>query len=469
MRTVSVVPVALFAMTAIASCGESARPSSGSPSGHDGGFGATGPGSANTGHTGTTSTTTSAATGSPAASSSSSGSGAPAGVGGSGGSSALQLVRHETFDAPFEEPAWTEDTYGPESPYHVDPFDEDGEFFRERGGATFEQGLAKFRSFRKSFTYGEAGWLTVELYGRDSDKNGEPETGGHFTSVNGKARLVSTRHYDAAILRSTDALPKRYRVEVTVSNISFGGKKNGSWTSDGKTNGYDGDEVADPWRFTDDDKQPISAVNENGLYFLCITDYARPAPHNNVFIHHHRKVVMDTDNNQYDGTSWSQVWDPLAQRPVEDGSHYVSMIWLNGETFGSEWTGNEFTSYTPGGFQTGPIFADKYLDGEAYVFSVERDEERYTMSVTGKFHYGGQTTYRASRAFRDTPVVWHYNEDAAEYTPPYHDETRSYLGSSYSTWPEGSAYPDHFLMGDPHINFYEGSAEFDDLKLYLPP
>jgi hypothetical protein len=177
---------------------------------------------------------------------------------------------------------------------------------------------------------------------------------------------------------------------------------------------------------------------------------------------------MDTDNNYYDGSPWSQVWNPSTQSAVADGSHYVSMIWLDGENFGSVWTGNNFTSYTPGGFQTGPIFADKYLDGESYVFAVERDIDRYTLSVSGNFFYGGQTTYSASRTFREAPVTWHYNQDASEYSAPYYNETQTYLGKSYSTWPEGSAYPDHFLFGDPHINFYEGTAEFDDVKLYLP-
>ena len=34
-------------------------------------------------------------------------------------------VHHETFDAPFAQPPWIEDTYGDASPYHVDMFDED--------------------------------------------------------------------------------------------------------------------------------------------------------------------------------------------------------------------------------------------------------------------------------------------------------------------------------------------------------
>lgn len=61
------------------------------------------------------------------------------------------------------------------------------------------------------------------------------------------------------------------------------------------------------------------------------------------------------------------------------------------------------------------------------------------MSATGRFAHGGATTYVASRSFRDRPPIWHAD----------------------------AAYPDHFLFGDPHINYYEGSAELDDLKLYV--
>lgn len=396
---------------------------------------------------------------------------------GSGAPEAIRWrrVHHETFDAPFASPPWVEDTYGDTSPYHVDAFDEDGAFFTERGGAGFAANLAGFRSFRSASRYGEGGWLTVERYGRDSDRDGIPETGGRFESVGGAARLISTRHYDGAMIRSTEPLPARYRIEVTVANIAFGGARDGQWAYGGKINGYDGDELADPWFFRDGNPAPRKAITQNGLYFLCITDYARPAPHNNVFIHHHRKVVMDTDHNEsgpepgatVHGT-WSKIWNPQTGRGEPDGSHYVSMLWLDGRNFGHDWFGNEFVSYTPGGWQTGAVFTDKYLDGERYRFAIERDGERYTMSVTGRFHHGGVTTYRASRRFREPPVTWHYNQTAAEYVPAAHDEVRRFGGTEVHTWPAGSAYPDHFFFGDPHINFYEGTAEFDDLELYLP-
>jgi len=385
-----------------------------------------------------------------------------------------RLVHHETFDAPAHEPPdWSEDSYGPDSPYHVDAFDEDGEFFVERGGTTFLAGLHAFRSFRKSYRYGADGWLTVELYGRDSDRDGTPETGGQLLIADGHARVLSTRHYDGVVVRSTEPLPARYRVEVTVSDVHFGGKQAEGWTLAGKTNGYDGDERADPWRFTDRTPEPLSAVGENGVYFLCITDYARPAPHNNVFIHHHRKVVMDSDNNMEE---WSQVWDPGTHTAARDGSRYVSMLWLDGSDFGSDWTGNAFVSYTTAGWQKDATFVDKYLEGERYVFAIERDGERYTLSVSGKFQHGGQTTYVASRRFSEPPVTWHYNQRADEYPGQNVKQTvkqtvnqhRTVLGKPFDTWPPGSAYPDYFFFGDPHINYYEGSAVYDDVKLYVP-
>ncbi len=65
-------------------------------------------------------------------------------------------------------------------------------------------------------------------------------------------------------------------------------------------------------------------------------------------------------------------------------------------------------------------------------------------------------------------MTWHYNQTAAEYAPAAYDQVRRYGDIEFHTWPAGSAYPDHFFFGDPHTNFYEGTAEFDDLDLYLP-
>lgn len=59
-------------------------------------------------------------------------------------------------------------------------------------------------------------------------------------------------------------------------------------------------------------------------------------------------------------------------------------------------------------------------------------------------------------------------ETPGEYDAPFYNQTKTFGGKTYDTWPEGSAYPDYFFFGDPHINYYEGTAMFDDVKLYLP-
>ncbi len=376
------------------------------------------------------------------------------------------LKYHETFDSKIQEPeAWIEDTYGDDSPWHVGPFDEDGEYFYDQYGENFHTALNKFRSFRKSFTYGENDWLTMELYGRDEDLDGIPESGGSFLAEDGKGKLIIPRHYDGAIIRSTNELPAIYRIQVTVSNINFGGDKNndGNWVEDGKYNGYDDKEKADPW-ILNNDGVGEEAINENGLYFLCITDYPNPAPHNNVFIHHHRKVVMDTDFNDYNGWSWSRVYNPQKGSFERDGNGYVGMLWLQGDDFGSNGTGNEFSSWTTKGWQTGTYFVDKFVHDETYTFTIERTLNSYFMSVSGKFYYGGEATYSKSREFTEAPVTWHYNQ-TSDYNGEY-NQVREYAGKSYDTWPANSKYPDYFFFGDPHINFYEGTANYDDVKFW---
>ncbi len=141
------------------------------------------------------------------------------------------------------------------------------------------------------------------------------------------------------------------------------------------------------------------------MYFLCIVDFINPAPHNNVFWHHHRKVVMDTDNNNYSGGAWSEVWNPQQQRFEENGNHYTALIWLRGDDFGSDNNGNRFSSWTTQGWQYGAKFIVKFLADETYVFTIERNQDAYMMSISGKFFYSGQRTYSKVKQFSSYPVV----------------------------------------------------------------
>ncbi len=93
---------------------------------------------------------------------------------------------------------------------------------------------------------------------------------------------------------------------VHLRTLDFGGKRAGSWTYGDKVNGYGsaGCKANWPWKRSGPFTGPAEPCNanfgdvraENGFYFLAITDYANPAPHNNVFIHNHRKVGMDSYN-----------------------------------------------------------------------------------------------------------------------------------------------------------------------------
>jgi hypothetical protein len=225
------------------------------------------------------------------------------------------------------------------------------------------------------------------------------------------------------------------------------------------TNGYSQDADAGPWTSG-------SSLVENGMHLLGITD-CLPAPHDNVFWYSHRKVFMETDNNN---PTWSQVWNPKTKTPITDGSHPIMMLWSNGQAFSSYSSPLSSVSYTPDGFKSDGTSVDKYLDGESYVFSIERDGDSYTQSVSGKFYYGGQTTYTATRKFVDTnpsSAIWHYNNTAAEYKAPNYNKTVTVNGKKFNSWPLGSAYPDYFYFGDPHTNFYAGNVQFDDVKLYV--
>jgi hypothetical protein len=393
------------------------------------------------------------------------------------------LAKKETFDRPLPpEAPWIEDLYGnPE-----DPWDEDGAFFFTKyrlltSGGNFAQELAKFRSFRKSVSYGERGWLTFELYGRDADSDGRldpvTEHGGEFLirNENGNCYLELNNkvHYDGAEVRSTDPLPSEYRIRLKVTPISAGGKdKDAAGKEFWGKNGYsDVNESAGPWRFNDQSTTPLEAWKENGFYFLTILD-TKPMPHNNVWIHHHRKVVIDSDNNVPGPNGpWSWIWN--GQKLINEGSHPVSMLALDGSNFGSVWTGNRFHCFFNGNFSRtcgghDHAAADAYINGETYQVMIERNATHYVLEISGKFQFGGQKTYRGQIDFRNTPV-WHYNNTIQDAPKGKNSQPLKNLGIDWNAWPENSAYPDYFMFGDPHIAHYEGKVRYDDIELWTRP
>jgi hypothetical protein len=260
-------------------------------------------------------------------------------------------------------------------------------------------------------------------------------------------RLASPAHTDATVVRSSDPLPDRYRVSLRVGFASFGDGRDG-------LNGYaTGTETALPWR-TD------LAKTQNGFYWLAIID-SLPRPHNNSWIHHHRKVTFDSDNNF---PPWTEIFN--GQSFVLSGEHPLDMFALDGRGPRTEMTGEPLITYADGQWQpSGAIRSvDAYLDHEWYAVSIERSGTIYTMEVSGRFQFGGETTYRAS-IDAAASCVWHYNRSAAEDASACVDESTFPSLPGFPAWPAGATWPDWLMFGDPHNNFYMGEVYYDDIRL----
>ena len=339
----------------------------------------------------------------------------------------------------FGAPTWARDTYPDDG-----PFSDNGQFFRN-------QGITPPTAYRISRPFGKDGWLTLESYSRD------PQTQLNQLALLGAdpdgpsnrvLRLRSIRHTDATIVRPTAALPARYRITVRVGHPAFGDGLGGN-------NGYSGGELAEPWR-------QGSATSENGFYWLSILDGV-PRPHNNVYIHHHRKVTVDSDNHY---PAWMEIFD--GRSFVSSGRHPVMMFALDGQGATEPWTGKPFLSYSGGTWQpSGKIRAvDAYKDRTWYTVVITRDLDGYTLEVSGSFEFGGLRTYKGQIRTADA-CIWHYNRPGETARSACLDETSLPGLAGFPLWPANQGWPEYFMFGDPHSNYYEGQVHYDDLKLEI--
>jgi hypothetical protein len=342
----------------------------------------------------------------------------------------------ESLQAPAA--AWQADTHPDDG-----PFSDNGSFFAA-------QGIAAPAAFRATVPFGIANWLTAESYTREANA----AFSDRFAVVvdpanpaNHALRISSPLHTDATVVRPSVALPSKYRVSLRVGFAEFGDGIPGG------LNGYKGGETPAPWLSGD-------ATQQNGFYWLTILD-SQPRPHNNVWIHHHRKVVMDSDNNQ---PPWMEMWNGTSFQL--DGERPLMMIALDGTQPAQDLTGPPFLSYSQGQWQpSGAIRAvDQYLPGEWYQASIERDGNQFTLQVSGRFQ-SGVKTYTTSIDAKAN-CVWHYNRDASEASPACTNLNSSAApGAQGAYWPADGSWPDWFMFGDPHENFYEGSVLYDDVTL----
>jgi len=349
------------------------------------------------------------------------------------------------FQEDFETLAAPAVTWQAAAPTDDGPYADDGLYFRR-------QGVTAPPAYRATVPFGAGGWLTAESYTRSAGA----AFADRFVVVpdpanpsNHALRLASPVHTDATVIRPSQPLPSKYRVSLRVGFADFGDGLPG-------LNGYRGGETAEPWL-------PDAATAQNGFYWLAILD-STPRPHNNVWIHHHRKVVMDSDNNV---PPWMEIFDGTAFHL--DGRHPLMMFALDGRPDPHDLYGPPFLSWSAGQWQpSGAIRAvDSYLPGEWYRASIERDGTRYTLEVEGRFQYGGQTTYRAS-IDAAASCVWHYDRTPEEANPAcVNPRSPAALGDGYPFWPADGSWPDWFMFGDPHENFYMGSVLYDDVRLEI--
>ena len=333
-----------------------------------------------------------------------------------------------------------------------DPVPDDGPY--ADGGAFFQaRGVVPPAAFRASQPLGAGGWLTVEAYTRRAGA-ALSELAAVVTDPadpsNRVLRISPREHTDAAVVRPTAPLPPRYRISLRVGFPSFGDGKVG-------LNGYDGGEKAGPWWPAED------ATRQNGFYWLAILDRP-PRPHVNTWIHHHRKVVVDSDNHY---PPWMSIWNGSAFVP--SGERPVMAFALDGRRHVDARSGNPFLSFSAGAWQpSGAIRAvDAYLPGTWYRVTIERDGPVYGIELSGRFAFGGERTYRGSidAAAR---CVWHWPATAGEAAQAKGCEDPSALpglGPEFPRWPAGGAWPDWFMFGDPHVNYYEGEVLYDDVVL----
>jgi hypothetical protein len=149
-----------------------------------------------------------------------------------------------------------------------------------------------------------------------------------------------------------------------------------------------------------------------------------------------------------------------------DGENPVMIFALDGLGAGTETTGKPFLSWAAGQWQpSGAIRAvDGYLPGEWYRVSIERSDGLFTLEVSGRFRFGGQQTYRASIDAKSN-CVWHFNRTAEEDASQCVDESGWPSAPSDPKWPAGQTWPDWFMFGDPHTNYYRGQVLYDDVQL----
>jgi hypothetical protein len=414
-----------------------------------------------------------------------------------------RLVEDENFNQPLgvNSAPWVRDPLGTKSPWYVQYFGEDGEYYKDLGGPAFQKDVDSFDLMRKQVTFGKNGWLTAELAQEDYTKTGHVTDAPSLTETKlptgGNGAVLQDNTNDGGIvIRDTKPLPPEYKIEYTLNTINFGGERNGSLTSDGKYNGYNLSQcnTSYPWNATDNNysgpTNPCnsnfpSSVEANGYYFLYVTGFP-DAPHDNAVVHD-RKVGFDAYNTTDASEPSAWVCNPKTKKLypyTSSNRNAINATFSMGNDVASssiEFPGQLYQTpcgtYTNQNPNTSLVelaeIQPQAMPDHSYTFAIERTSTGYTLQVTGDFRYIGQTTITETRKFvQDGVPIWHYNNTPQQYNGDYNASlTDSGPYGSFTIpdiWPKGSSYPDYFVIGDPHLNYYEGSSTISNIRLYVP-
>ena len=228
--------------------------------------------------------------------------------------------------------------------------------------------------------FGSDGQLTFELF-----RNGTFNIDGK----SGFAWQVSESYRDSAIIRSTEALPKTYKISVVLGEIDYGLER------------IEG--------LPQDPDYSEGPQNENGVYLLAITDELPSGHHTNDWWHQHRKVVIDVDNN---------IWGSGMPNPI-------FMIYLNKDNKLVCLDGQE--NHWVGKWRKGITYDSKAW----YKVEIEKTNDSFILRVfdsNGKMLKGGIVPLE---------YVWHADGN----------------------------YPEYFVIGDPHENYYQGSMKIKSISI----
>ena len=202
--------------------------------------------------------------------------------------------------------------------------------------------------------------------------------------IDGKSGFAwekSDSYRDSAFIRSTNPLPKTYKISAIVGDIDYGLDK-----IDGLKN--------DP-NFSE------GPLNENGCYLLTITDEAPNAPHTNIWWHQHRKLVIDVDNN---------IWGHGMPNPI-------FMVYFNKENALVAYDGNQNI------WQKEWEKAVTYKEKTFYKVEVEKTSKEFILRIYSPDGH----LLKEGRVNLDQ--IWH--ED------PYHEDYFA-IGDPHSNYYQGS-------------------------------